>query len=83
MIVEDVLGEPHSDAHNSLADANILRRVMMKTRVEPDLMIEHSFTLQLFGSYNNFITHRNLRMPTFQPVARKRVVSIGMIVKMA
>ena len=81
-IVEDVLGEP-CDTHNSLADVNILRRVMMKTGVEPDLMIEHSFTLQWFGSYNNFITHRNVRMATFQPLARKRVVSTGMIVKMA
>ena len=52
-------------------------------RVEPDLMTEHSFTLQWFGSYNNFITHRNVRMPTFQPIARKRLVSTGMIVKMA
>ena len=55
----------------------------MKTRVEPDLMIEHSFTLQWFGSYSNFITHRNMRMPTFQPIARKRVVSTGMMVKRA
>ena len=81
-IVEYVLGEPY-DTHNSLADANVLRRVMMKTRVEPDLTIEYNFTLQWFGSYNNFITHRNVRTPTFQPIARKRAVSTGMIVKMA
>ena len=74
--MEGVLGKPY-DAHNSLADANILLRVMMKTRVEPDIIIAHSFTLQWFGSYNNFIApaHRNLRMPIFTPIARTRVVS--------
>ena len=67
---------------DTIADANILRRVMIKTRVEPNLMIERSFTLQWLGSYNNFITHRNVRMQTFQPIARKRVVLTCMMVKM-
>ena len=81
-VVPAVLGKSY-DTHNSLADATILRDVVVHCEIPQNSMLKHSFTTQWAERYVIYLQEQNSRIGSFHPLAQEKIISKGMLTTMA
>ena len=81
-VLAAVLGKSY-DAHNSLADATILYDVVVHCEIPQNLMLKHSFTTQWAERYVIYLQEQNSRIGSFHPLAQEKIISKGILTKMA
>ena len=66
------------DVHNLLADATILRDVVVHCEIPQNLMLKH-----MNEGYVIYLQEQNSRIGSFHPLAQEKIISKGMLTKMA
>lgn len=80
-LATDLLDESYN-AHNALADVQILHKLTSKF-LDTQLLTKHSFTTTSITEHTSFLDQKGYNMATFKPLTKAGAISVGMAGKAA
>lgn len=81
-LVSEILKE-HYDAHNALADAQTLKRLLAKSGADTELVIKHGYSTKWVIAKNQNERVSKEKVETLMPLVHDKIISNGMAKKIA